>query len=265
MRLVRGERPKGFALIIVLWTLVLLTLLATQITGTGRSEVRLAANLRGAAVAQAAADGVVYEAIQLLLASPAGPWPPDPGPRAERRPGADAVIRLGSEDGKFDLNSTPAEVLEALLRAVGVDGNQAQTLASDIVLWRFPSARATERVRSYQQAGLDYGPPGTPFQTLSELLLVLGMTRDIYDRLRPHVTVFHEGDVDSRAADPVVRGVLSSLGAVVPTGPGPARPGRIAVIDAEVAADGGSRASRRAIVRIGVSTDRGGWSILAWE
>jgi len=260
----RGQ-TRGFALIIVLWTLVLLTLIATQITGTGRSEVRLAANLRGAAVAQAAADGCVYEAIQRMLADPARPWPPDPSPRQEQRPGVRAVVTLGSEDGKFDLNSTPPEVLAALLRAVGVDRNEAQALALDIALWRFPSSQATGRVRAYQQAGLSYAPPGAPFQTVAELSLVLGMTPDIYERLRQHVTVFHDGNVDILAADPVVRGVLASLGVPTPAGPRQARPGRIAVIDVEAEADGGSRASRHAVVRIGASTDRGGWTILVWE
>lgn len=260
----RAGGPRGFALVIVLWTLVLLTLIATQMTGTGRTEVRLAANLRGAAVAQAAADGCVYAAIQRLLADPAGLWPPDPAPRTERVQGASVVTQLGSEDGRFDLNSAPAEVLVALLRALGVDGNQAQALASDIVLWRFPSARGTERMRAYQQAGLDYGPPGAPFESVAELALVLGMTRDVYDRMRPHVTVFHEGDPDGRAAGAVVRGVLTTMGVAGAVGRGQARPGRVAVIEVDAEA-GGSRASRRAVVRIGASADRGGWAILAWE
>ena len=255
----------GFALIIVLWTLVLLTLIATQITATGRSETRLAANLRGAAMAQAAADGCVYQAIHRLLADTGGSWPPDTAPRDEAGPGARCTVRLGSEDGKFDLNSAPAEVLAALLRAVGVDRSEAQQLALDIVLWRFPSAQTTERTRAYQQAGLGYGPPGASFQTVSELAQVLGMTPAIYGRVRPLVTVFHEGDPDVRAADPVVRGVLTSLGVVIPAGPAQARPGRIAVIDVTAEAAGGSRASRHAIVRIGATTDRGGWTIFVWE
>ncbi len=258
-----GQR--GFALVIVLWTLVLLTSIATGITATGRSEVRFAANLRGAAVAQAAADGCVYAEVARLLANPSGPWPPVPGPRAEQRPGAHAVITLGTEDGRFDLNTVPVEVLATLLRAVDIERTQAQALATEIGLWRFPSAQSTARVRAYQQAGLPYGPPGAPFQAVSELSLVLGMTPAIYDRLRPHVTVFHEGDADPRAAGPVVRGVLASLGVVIPAGPGSGRPGRIAVIDVEAEADGGSHASRHAVVRIGASSDRGGWTILAWE
>ena len=262
---VSEARPQGFALVIVLWALVLLTLIATQITATGRSEARLAANLRGAAAAQAAADGCVFEAIQRLIADPAGAWPPSPAPRTEQRPGVRAEVRLGTEDGKFDLNATPAEVLAALLRAVGADRTEAQTLAVDIALWRFPSAQATERVQAYRRAGLGYGPPGAPFQAVPELSLVLGMTPGTYDRLRPHVTVFHEGSPDPRSGDPVVQGVLTSLGVPIPAGPGQARPGRVAVIDVEAVEAGGSRASRHAVVRIGAFTDRGGWTILAWE
>lgn len=259
----RGQR--GFALIVVLWTLVLLTVIATQIAATGRSEARLAANLRGAAEAQAAADGWVYETVQRLLGDPRGPWPPDPAPRVVERQGVAAVIRLGSEDGKVDLNSTPPELLAALLQAVGADRIEAQTLAADITTWRFPSSRTAERTRAYQQAGLAYGPPGEPFETVAEARLVLGMTPALYERVRPHLTVLHEGEPDPRAAGPIVRDVLASLGVRAQPGPGQARPGRIAVIDVDAKAADGSSASRHAVVRIGSATDRGGWTVLVWE
>src|SRR5277367_4288128 len=65
---------RGFALLIVLWTLVLLVLLVTQLTAAGRTETRIAANLRSGAAAEAAAEGAVYEALFHLLDSSAGHW-----------------------------------------------------------------------------------------------------------------------------------------------------------------------------------------------
>ena len=260
----RRVPQRGFALIIVLWALVLLTLLATQLTSTGRAEARLAANLRGAAVAQAAADGCVYETVERILAQ-ATPWPPGPEPLIERVPGARATVHLGSEDGRFDLNSTPTDVMAQLLRALGVGAGEAQQLALDIALWRFPSAQATERRRAYLAAGLGYAPPGASFQSVGELLLVLGMTPAIFDRLRPYVTVYHEGDPDPRFADPVVRSVLRERGVLGETPAGAARPSGTAVIDVVAESDGGSRAARHAVVRIGSASDKGGYKILAWE
>ena len=61
----RGER--GFALLLVLWSLALLALLGAQLTGSARSQTRLAGNLRANAMVQAAADGAAQEAILRLL------------------------------------------------------------------------------------------------------------------------------------------------------------------------------------------------------
>jgi general secretion pathway protein K len=54
---------RGFALLIVLWTMVLLALLVAQFTTTGRTEVQVATNLRANAATEAAADGAIYQTI----------------------------------------------------------------------------------------------------------------------------------------------------------------------------------------------------------
>ena len=58
--LFRSSTPavRGFALIIVQWTLVLIAFIVTHLTATGRTEIRIATNIVANAVAQAAADGV---------------------------------------------------------------------------------------------------------------------------------------------------------------------------------------------------------------
>jgi general secretion pathway protein K len=53
----------GFALIIVLWTLVLIAFVVSHLTASGRTEIRIATNIAAGAGAQAAADGAIYEAI----------------------------------------------------------------------------------------------------------------------------------------------------------------------------------------------------------
>ena len=60
----REVRPRneGFALIIVLWTLVLISFMA-HVTASGRTEIRIPNNLAANAVALAAADGAIYEAM----------------------------------------------------------------------------------------------------------------------------------------------------------------------------------------------------------
>ena len=62
-----SETDRGFALLLVLWTMALLALLGAQVTGAGRAETRLAAALRSGAQLQAAADGAIYETIWHVL------------------------------------------------------------------------------------------------------------------------------------------------------------------------------------------------------
>ena len=72
------RRSGGFALIIVLWACVLLALIVIHLTAAGRTELRIAGNLTANAVAQAAADGAIYQAIfNLLDPQPDDRWPLD--------------------------------------------------------------------------------------------------------------------------------------------------------------------------------------------
>ena len=54
-----AARSRGFALLIVLWTLVLIAFVVAQVTAAGRTEIRIAGNLAANAAAQAAADGAI--------------------------------------------------------------------------------------------------------------------------------------------------------------------------------------------------------------
>ena len=262
----RAGGDAGFALLIVLWTLVLVTALLLQLTAAGRADVRLAGNLRDAALAEAAADGGVHDAISHLLDPSAGRhWSADASLHELRSPHALATIRIGSEEGKVDLNGTPTDVLAALLRGVGLDQARSDDLALAIALWRFPSAEAAARKAAYRQAGRDYVPPGAAFQSVAELGLVLGMTPDIVARLRPHVTIYHEGEADPRRADPLVRDVLRAQGASEIAPSRDTRAGEVVNVEVTARSDLGSRAARRAVIRIGAEADQGGWRILAWD
>jgi Tfp pilus assembly protein PilX len=62
------RRNGGFALIIVLWTLVLIGFIVAHLTASGRTEIRIAGNLVANSASQAAADGAIFEAIFNLSA-----------------------------------------------------------------------------------------------------------------------------------------------------------------------------------------------------
>jgi len=264
VRLRLGE-DKGFALLIVLWAMVLLTFLVTQLTAAGRTELQLAANLRSAAAAEAAADGAVYEAVFHLL-DPSDPWLADGADRVLRVVGGRVLLRIEDEAGKINPNSASPELLRALLRRLDADSRTADSLAAAIVDWRFPSSQGQPggaKEPQYRAAGRDYGPAGAPFRSVTELGAVLGMTSGLLSRLQPNVSVLTDADPDPAAAPPVVRQAMQDVRGTV--GAVRRQPPRTVNITARVIGDAGGRFVRRAAIRLGRTPKEPLFRILTWD
>lgn len=261
----RSAADHGFALLIVLWTTVLLALLATRITAAGRSETQIGANLRDAAVTEAAADGAVHEALFHLLASGERRWTPD-GRRRVAFPSASVDVSIENLAGRVNLNTASAELLRALLDALRVEPHQAASLPAAIVDWRAPGQRRGSygaKSLQYQAAGRDYGPPGAPFQTVDELGDVLGMTPALLARLRPHLTTWGENDPDPAFADPLVLAALRTLGNAATPG-GDNSDALVLAITADANGPAGSHFVRHAVVEIAPSPRGKSWRMLEW-
>src|SRR5207237_3136748 len=133
---VRSPRPAvrrkngGFALIIVLWTLVLISFIVVHLTATGRTEIRIAINIIANAAAQAAADGAIFEAIfNQSDPRPNQRWPVD-GRDRELIIGHSRVrLRLEDEAWWINPNLASPALLEALLRVTGADPDSGRRLA----------------------------------------------------------------------------------------------------------------------------------------
>ena len=167
----------GIALIVVLWTLLLLSLIAVGFLALTRTEVRLARNAVENARAEALADAGVYRGIQALLAADTGVVfgeeleqvlegrpalrqalvnRPEVQARLLERPrpaddwrfdgtvyewtfdGAEVRISIQDEGGKIDLNAAPDELLRGLFRSVGLDDDAAAALVDIIADFRDP-------------------------------------------------------------------------------------------------------------------------------
>jgi general secretion pathway protein K len=219
-----GARPRqrGFALLIVLWTLVFVTFLLTQIMASGRGAVNLAGNLRVAAAQRAAADGAINAVIFQLLATGPAQWKPG-GPAQVVRVGGQAVrVRVRGLAGMVNPNLASPALLAGLLQALAVPPAQAQTLAGAIIAWRGPPASpaaGAATLAAYAHAGMAQAPAARPFAALGELNDVLGMTAPIYARLAPELSLYQQGDPDPKAADKVVaRALLLASAAAAPGG-----------------------------------------------
>jgi general secretion pathway protein K len=200
-----GER--GFALLIVLWTLGLLALLGTQLLATARQDTQLARNLLDAAELEAAANGAVQQAIFANLDTSNKHWDADSVTRMIRVGRVPVAVQLDDEAEKVNPNIASGALLQALMTALGTDRVTSAGVATSITEWRQASAvagRADAVTARYVAARREYAPPGTPFTNLDELEAILGMTPDLLVRLRPHLTIFTDGDPDMGARDPVV-------------------------------------------------------------
>jgi general secretion pathway protein K len=266
---VRGHNT-GFALIIVLWALVLIAFIVAHLTATGRTEIRIASNLVANAVAEAAADGAIFAStFNLSDPQPEQRWPVDGNARELVIGNSRVLVRLEDEAWWINPNLASPALLEALLRATGSDAESARRLAGAISEWvgSAPAPRAPSvRLAEYRAAGLDYGAPVAPLETLDELDRVLGMTPVTFAAIRPHLTLFGPPQPSAATADPVVAAALaeSSQAAVAPSASQPPPDLLTTRITATAFGPNNARAIRSAIVRFGPILP-GGYEILAWR
>ena len=244
--------PRGFALVLVLWTMVLLSFIGTRIASSGRMEAQLAANIRDAAVVEAAADGAVQQAAFHLLDTSPDRWQADGKEHAVSIGAAAVTIRAESEDGRINPNLASPELLAALLRQVGADTGTADKVAFAMTEWRFPTGlapSANPTLRPYRAAGLPYGPTGAPFRDLDELSAVLGMTPELLARATPYLSLNVRGDPDPAYAAPVVlQAIRAASGGRVPPSSTAGRPPDLVRITAAATGPSGSRFTRQAVV-----------------
>ena len=190
---------RGFALVIVLWAGVLLSVIAASFAFSMRVETRLAGNLVERARAQAIADAGIRRGIVALLADASGPrWIADG--RLYELPFGDGSmqIRLLSENGKIDLNGAPEALIRGLLRSLArsgeiSDAGRAERIAGAILDWRDPDKRVRPdgaEDRHYKASGRPFGSRDGAFLSVAELNQVLPVDRQAYARLAPLMTVY---------------------------------------------------------------------------
>lgn len=196
----RHRSERGIALIVVLWTLALLSALALGFTATTRSQVLLSRNLLDGARARHAADAGVYLAIDALLDAARRPTLCVDGRGVPARfAGADLTIAIRDEAGKVDLNSAPAALLARLFAAAGAGAPSAQALAEGV------AARRGGGTAPRRLGGAASPFAAVPFESVDELRGVPGMTPDLFARVVGDVTVHaHLPGIDPEAASATV-------------------------------------------------------------
>lgn len=186
---------RGAALLLVLWLVALLTALVGAFALLARTEgLQGRAVVGGAVGGSAARAGMELALVRVASADPRYQWRPD-GRRYPWRFGdAEVTVRIIDEDGKVDLNQSDAPLLTALAQAVGLPRERAERIAAAILDWRDPDPLTQPAGGAedpdYASAELPYGAKDAEFESVGELLHVLGVTAEDYALLAPHVTVY---------------------------------------------------------------------------
>lgn len=190
-----ATRPRGAALLLVLWLVALLTALVGAFALLARTEgLQGRAVVGGAVGGSAARAGIEFALVRVAAADPRVQWRPDGRPYAWRYGEADVTVRIFDEDGKVDLNQSDATLLTGLAQAVGLPRERAERIAGAIIDWRDPDPLTQPAGGAedpdYASAGLPYGARDAEFESVGELLQVLGVSAADYARLAPHLTVY---------------------------------------------------------------------------
>jgi len=187
-----------------------MALMAIGIGSSSRTSTRLAFNTVENTKARLLADAGVQQGIFNLLADDGGRLWLDGGDNSHAFTlGGDRVrIEIRDEDGKIDINVAPSVILEGLFTAIGAEEDQAAMLASRVVDFRDddsdPEQNGAEDP-AYEAAGRPKGAADRPFRRIEELADILGLSDLLYQRIRPHVTIYSDAEgVDPLRASPAV-------------------------------------------------------------
>jgi general secretion pathway protein K len=179
----RGER--GIALLLVLWVLALLSLLAAGLAADSSAEIKMARNRADLAQARTLADAGVALALAWLLQPDAKlRWHADDSDRTLHYGGGAITLAIQDEGGKVNINAAPLDLVAGVLDKIGID-----TDARDAVVAAIDARR---RAFAPQTVFRGLGVFNAPFATLSELRVVPGVTRRVYELFRPFATVYSQ-------------------------------------------------------------------------
>jgi len=187
---------EGVALLMVLWVLTILMVIVLSFSFMTRTETLATLAFREGMEKKFLAEAGIQRGIeeiyymkqnpQLAQLEESDAWKTDGTPYSGRLGEGDYAVRITDESGKIDINTlTDASgiILKTLLIQMGVEDEQGDTIVDSILDWK----DADDLVRLhgaesdyYQSLPNPYKAKNANFDTLEELLLVKGMTYEIF-------------------------------------------------------------------------------------
>ncbi len=190
LRRTLGE--EGVVIIAVLWMTALIMWFALQISLESRLKGEEQVHHLRRSQALHLAIGGCYEALARMgQTSPdvfardrdKVSWLPDGRPNVVQYATGEAVVYIESEKDKINVNGAPPDVLAEVLEKAGLQEGDAAQLADRILDFidpdDIPRLRGGER-EWYEQQGLIRGPFNGPLTSLEQLLLIPGVTQQLF-------------------------------------------------------------------------------------
>ncbi|MEW8029258.1 MAG: PilX N-terminal domain-containing pilus assembly protein [Candidatus Thiodiazotropha sp.] len=198
-------RQDGFALVLVLWLVALLTIVAASFTTHSKVETRLTGNAVDALHSRLLAESGVNRAIlELVVSDPAQRWNTN-GQIYQLGTDQNRVnISIRNSSGLLDLNKAARDQLVNLFALITKDIQDREVLADRLTDWRdsddLRHLNGAEDA-DYRSAGNPYTTAGRDLVSIDELAYVLGFDAAKVERLRPYVTLYSSTqNVDYRYA-----------------------------------------------------------------
>ncbi|GAN63069.1 general secretion pathway protein K [Acetobacter indonesiensis NRIC 0313] len=209
------RNEQGFALLLVLWTLVTLSLIGTALLVGSKATTEQDTAETLLATAQAQADAAIQTALYHLLAEGSAHWAADGVFHTITESDLSASVRIQIETAKINPNIAPPGLLNAVFQTAGLQTAAAQTLARMVVLWRTPPSLTQQASRQATTSLLATlgacRPPGHPIRTLDEMSEIPGMTQPLLHTLSSHLS-FTQKDLPSpQSRDPFLRAVFDHM------------------------------------------------------
>ena len=192
--LITSER--GVALLMVLWVLTILMVIVLSFSFMARTETHATLAFKENMEMKFLAEAGIQRGIQEILYMRQNPqlaqlegsdtWKTDGTPYSGRLGEGDYEVRITDESGKIDLNSlndTSGIILKTLLTQIGVQDENTNIIVDSILDWKdeddFVRLSGAES-NYYMSLPNPYKAKNANFDTLEEILLVKGMTYEIF-------------------------------------------------------------------------------------
>jgi general secretion pathway protein K len=211
----RQEKRQGFALLLVIWVLALLAVIAAGIAADSRSESVIARNRVELARARDRAEaGIAIAITGLTVPDMTLRWVADGSTRTIAYDGGSVAITVQDEGGKIDLNQAPLELIASLFDTLAPETRESREAVMNAIAQQRQAA--TERARLANPRGVDFprrrrtaSLADAAFADIAELQQVAGMSRAVFDQIRPFVTVYSQSPTINPLTAP--REVLAAL------------------------------------------------------